>query len=310
MTTASAPAKIILFGEHAVVHGRPAIAVPVKSLRAQVRVEKAPPGEGISIVIPATRQRFRLGAEGNGENTLLYTTRLTLRRLNIKRLPDMVLVLDSDIPMGSGLGSGAAVSTALAQALATALDHPMPKPDLNDLVFEIEKAHHGTPSGIDNTTIVYQQPVYFIKGQPIEMLKIAAPFTLLIGDTGQGTPTYITVGDVRKLYEKDPARVTPMFERIGEITRTARAAIEQGTPEIMGALMNENHTLLQKLTVSSVALDVLCEAALQGGALGAKVSGGGRGGNMIALVREPEAAKVAEMLRSAGAVRVIKTRVG
>ncbi|MGF2075712.1 mevalonate kinase family protein, partial [Enterococcus casseliflavus] len=84
----------------------------------------------------------------------------------------------------------------------------------------------------------------------------------------------------------------PLFDRIGDITRTARTAIENGTPDSLGDLMNENHALLQQLTVSSLSLDVLCEAALQGGALGAKMSGGGRGGNMLALVKEDTADKV------------------
>ncbi len=303
MIKTSAPAKIILFGEHAVVYGQPAIAVPVSDLRAYVSAER-------------TRNGLKIFSVNKGEvvrvsrhniHPLAVTARLTLEKMGIHALPNLSMTLKSDIPMGSGLGSGAAVSTALARALCAAVNKPLSLEALNAVVYEVEKLHHGTPSGIDNTVVVYEQPVYFVRDQPLETFSIARPFTLLIGDTGIHASTKITVGDVRKLYESDPAHITPIFERIGELVRQARAAIETGQIEVLGPLMNENHALLRDLTVSSPPLDRLCRTAVEAGAMGAKLSGGGRGGNMLALVTEEDAARVTDSLLKNGAVRVMKT---
>jgi mevalonate kinase len=157
---------------------------------------------------------------------------------------------------------------------------------------------------------VYEQPVYFVRNQALELLQIARPFTVVIGDTGHKALTHVSVGDVRRLYEVDKSGIGAAFERIGAIASAARAAIEGGTPEALGALMNENHALLQRLTVSSPELDRLVAAALDAGAAGAKLSGGGRGGNMIALCAPEQAESVANALIASGAARVFITRIG
>ena len=307
----SAPAKIILFGEHAVVYGHPAIAAPVDTLRARARVEKAPPDSGVTILIPSIGQRLHVNPyEDTIDNTLTFTVRQTLETLEIAHHPDLIIILESDIPIASGLGSGAAVSAAIARALSHAIDRPFSDDALNDLVYTIEKRHHGTPSGIDNTVIVYEKPIYFVRGQPIESIKVAQPVMLLIADSGHATPTHITVGDVRRLHEKEPDQIGAIFGRIGALAQQARSLLESGNPESLGGLMIENHSLLQRLTVSSPALDLLCDAALEGGASGAKMSGGGRGGNMIALVNAKTRASTEKALRSAGARNIIRFDLG
>lgn len=311
MNQATAPAKIILFGEHAVVHGQPAIAVPVTSMRVAVEAQ-AGTSPGIKIIATDvhTTTEIDLSPPSEDDGTLVQTVKLVLQKLKVTSLPSVTLTLTSSIPMGRGFGSGAAVSAALAKALCAALDYDIPSAELNDLVYEVEKAHHGNPSGLDNTVIVYQKPVFFIRGQPLETFEIKKPFTLLIGDTGYSTPTYQTVGDVGKLYKSEPDRIGKVFDEIGEIARQARQHIETGTVESLGSLMVRNHDLLQKLTVSSIQLDFLCEAALEAGALGAKLSGGGRGGNMIALVADERRQSVVDALYAAGAENVTVTRVG
>ncbi len=316
---AEAPGKIILLGEHAVVHGQPAIAVPLSAVRAAVDIEAAPAGDGLTVRAPDLGAEVRLRADHDREtpadmpegwvNALVYPVQLGLQALELAP-PDLVLTVRSTIPIASGLGSGAAVAAALVRALGLAVGRPFALEALNALVFEVEKRHHGTPSGIDNTVIVYEQPVYFVRGQPPETFTIARAFRLLVGDTGQGSPTRIAVGDVRVLYEAEPERIGAVFARIGELVRAGRQAIETGAIEQLGPLMNENHALLRELTVSNAALDRLCAAALAAGAHGAKLSGGGRGGNMIALVDEHNAASVRQALEGAGAVRVIETVVG
>jgi mevalonate kinase len=266
--------------------------------------------EGLFIISNAHRQALQVTSlQRDHENSLAYALQLALRQLGHETIPRLTLKLKSDIPLGRGFGSGAAVAAALIRALALALGQPLDNDTLNPLVYEVEKKHHGTPSGLDNTVIVYERPIFFVRGQPIETLTIGQPFTLLIGDTGYGTPTSTTVGDVRRLLEAQPARINPILERIGALAHSARHLMQNGPIEGLGALMNENHELLQKLTVSSIELDVLCEAALEAGALGAKMSGGGRGGNMLALVHESHVLRVMSALERAGAARVIKTRL-
>ncbi|MEW6241308.1 MAG: mevalonate kinase, partial [Chloroflexota bacterium] len=225
------------------------------------------------------------------------------------KFPNLNINITSTIPVASGLGSGAAVTVALLRALSHHLNHPMTDEEVNAFAFEIEKLHHGTPSGIDNTVVTYAKPVYFVKGQPIEIFRAARPFTIVIGDTGILAPTKESVGDVRKLWETDKARWEKVFDEVGKLAEEARAHIERGKTKELGELMNRNHALLQEMTVSSPELDRLVEAARTAGALGAKLSGGGRGGNMIALVEPDLAEAVSRSLKEAGAKGAIVTAI-
>ncbi|MCB0100201.1 MAG: hypothetical protein KDE46_30930 [Caldilineaceae bacterium] len=133
--------------------------------------------------------------------------------------------------------------------------------------------------------------------------------TLVIGDTGIASPTSVTVGDVRRGWQAEPQRYETIFDAVGRIVYAARDAVQSGDVAALGRLMDENHALLHEMGVSSVELDRLCAAARQAGALGAKLSGGGRGGNMIALAREAEVESVEQALTAAGARRVVTTVV-
>ena len=307
MSTASAPGKIILFGEHAVVYGRPALAVPVTQVHADVDiVDSARPG--IWIEAPGVNLHAEL-------NTLPFDHPIAsvihnfLFLSRVSRFPNLEIKIMSTIPVASGLGSGAAVTVALTRALAAHLHHAMTDEEVNAFAYEIEKLHHGTPSGIDNTVVTYARPVYFVKEQPIETFKVGNPFTILIADTGILAPTKESVGDVRRLWMNDRSRWETVFDKIGEISFTARRAIETGKPELLGDLMNQNHAVLKTLTVSSPELDQLVEAALNAGAPGAKLSGGGRGGNMIALIEPEKAETVPQALKKAGATNIIITQI-
>jgi mevalonate kinase len=231
-------------------------------------------------------------------------------KLNIKNPPACTVYLQSTIPVASGLGSGAAVSVAIIRALSAFLGQPLPDETVNSLAFDIEKLYHGTPSGIDNTVVTYAKPVYFIQRKPIKTFHVGAPFTIMIGGTGISAPTKESVGSVRKLWQKNKPRYEKIFTKVGEIVWNARQAIERGDITELGKLMDANHALLQEMTVSCEELDNLVEAARKSGALGAKLSGGGRGGNMIALVEKDSAPAVARALSSAGAKRTILTQVG
>jgi mevalonate kinase len=307
LVKSSAPGKIILFGEHAAVYSRPALAVPVTQIHVDVEVLDSS-RQGIWVNAPS----IDLHAELNSlpADHPVGTAILKLfSRLGVSSPPALDISIESTIPVAAGLGSGAAVSIALIRALALHLSNPLPDEQVNSLAYEIEKLHHGTPSGIDNTVITYAKPVYFIKDKPIEIFKTGKPFTIVIGDTGIPAPTKESVGAVRRLRMHDQYTIENIFNEIAQIALIGRRSIESGKPELLGELMDQNHEYLQALTVSSPELDNLVDAARKAGALGAKLSGGGRGGNMIALVEQSQAELVAEALISAGAKRTIITEI-
>lgn len=301
----TAPGKVILFGEHSVVYGRPALAAPVTQVCATAIVREGPAGAGLVVDALDLQQRVRLDECGH---PLAEAARLTLRWLDLPE-PDWVVEVSSTIPIASGLGSGAAVSVALVRALAAAAHRQVPPEQASSLAYEVERLHHGTPSGVDNTVVAYGQPVYFVRGQAPAPFAIGRPFKLAIGDTGIASPTRVAVGDVRAAWQQEPERFEAMFDRVKDIVEAARQAISAGRPDELGPLMEANHQVLREMGVSSPELDALVRAARAAGAGGAKLVGGGRGGNMIALVTSENAAAVAAALRAAGAVRVIVTEV-
>ncbi len=310
IATASAPGKVILFGEHAVVYGRPALAVPVTQVRATVTIAPAT-RPGIFIEAPQVHLSARLDALSQHDPlaAAIYGFFSVLDSPPSLSEEGLEIRIASTIPVASGLGSGAAVTIALLRALSACFSHPLSDEQVNALAYEVEKLHHGTPSGIDNTVITYEQAVYFVRGRPMEMLRVGHPFLILIGDSGVRAPTRETVAEVRRGWEADGGKWESLFDQIGNIALAARRSIEGGEWQALGELMNRNHALLQEMHVSSPELDRLVEAARAAGALGAKLSGGGRGGNMIALVHPESTPQVARALEQAGARSVIQTRV-
>ena len=308
MTMGCAPGKVILFGEHAVVYGYPAIAVPVTEVQAQAVVEPGPAQQGVRVVAPDLDRRVVV-REASEDDPLACIVRRSLHAMHRSHEPDVTITVTSTVPIARGMGSGAAVSTAIVRALADHLHFWLPSQAISDLVYEVEVIYHGTPSGIDNTVIAFEKPVYFVKDVMREIFWVGRPFLLAVADTGIESPTRQVVGDLRRRYLADADRYRPLFEHAGQIAVEARAAISQGQIGPLGRLMDENHGLLQQMGVSCPELDRLVAAAREGGALGAKLSGAGWGGNMIALVSEETRGRVDLMLRLAGATNVIVTQV-
>jgi mevalonate kinase len=308
--TATASGKIILFGEHAVVYGEPAIAMPVQAFQARAVVTpeiNIPPG---TVLIDAPD--ISVSSDLNDlpdQNPLRAAIQQAAGNMNLARLPACRILITSTIPQASGLGSSAAISTALIRALAAFLGRRMTDDELSQAAFEVEKIHHGTPSGIDNSVVVYQQPVYYQKGLPMEFLSILNPISILIIASGSAGDTRQAVANVREGWLQEPEQFDQIFSEIGKITRQARELITQGNHESLGPLMDRNHTYLQDLGVSTPEIDHLAQIARNAGALGAKLSGGGLGGHLIALVNG-EADSIQERLLEEGAESVILTSVG
>ena len=317
--SASAPGKVILFGEHAVVYGEPAIAVPLTDLRARVTVSGTAPGTGSiidAVDIPDCAGRpggLRCRLEEMASNDPLravFAVAVGVVGGKDAGLGDVLVQVSSDIPIGRGLGSGAAVATAIVRALAAFNGRNLTTEQVSKAVFETEKLFHGTPSGIDNTVIAYETPIFFARGQlPIRM-KLPKPLRLVIGDAGEAPPTRDVVSFVCRRRQEAPSIYGGLFTSIGRIAREGRRAIEEGDIGLVGRLMNDNHEILQRLGVSSPGLDRLVKAAVAAGALGAKMSGAGWGGNMVALVDCGAEAQVASCLEASGADRVIVAEVG
>jgi mevalonate kinase len=207
------------------------------------------------------------------------------------------------------MGSGAAVCTAIVRALVAHYAWWLPSQAISDLVFQTEVILHGTPSGVDNTVVALEKPVYFVKDATRELFWLGKPFLLAIADTGIESSTRAVVEDLQSRHQADPDRYDELFDGVGRIAKRARRAMERGQEQVLGKLMDENHHLLQRMGVSCQELDRLVAAAREGGALGAKLSGAGWGGNIIALVTEQTRGRVDLMLRLAGATRVIITEV-
>lgn len=308
-TRATAPGKIILCGEHAVVYGYPAVAVPVMQVEAEATVE-AYDGEHTKLVLndegvivkPFTDDEEHL-------HPLSQAVHVVADHLTCD-IPPVTITLSSNIPIASGLGSGAATSAAIIRALLQFMEHDASDRLVSRLTFGVEKQFHGTPSGIDNTVVSFRQPVYFVRKQPenvVETFAIAEPVQLLVADTGLRSETKAVVADVRKVWQSSVGRYEAMFERCGMMAEGARQALATGNKQRLGLLMQENQAILQEIGVSSAEIDTLTSAAVKAGALGAKLSGAGRGGNVIALVTEETLPPVTAALINAGATSVLTT---
>ena len=310
-TTCSAPGKAILLGEHAVVYGRPAIAVPVGAVRATATI-CATNIPGVTIRALDTGDTYRCGQAGMDDTgQALCAIVAGMKSLDI--LPDdaaLDIAVTSTVPMARGMGSGAALATAVTRALDAHLSLALPPEQVSQIVYESERVFHGTPSGVDNTVIAYEQPVFYVKGRAPETFSVGAPLTLLIADSGIPSRTRDTVAAVRTRWQASPAEIEHVFDTIGDCVRQARTAISAGDPAALGVFMDQNQQCLRELGVSCPEIDALAAAAVDAGALGAKLSGGGGGGCMIALVTQQTQAAVEASLWRAGAASVIGTHVG
>lgn len=305
---AKASGKIILFGEHAVVYGQPAIAIPVDKVYATARIFPNVTGNTGDIHIQAPDIQLEANlADLPVAHPFAAAIQQTLAALAVEQPPALTLLISATIPIAAGMGSSAAITIAIIRALADFLGQPLSPEKISSLAFEVEKIQHGTPSGIDNHVIAHQKPVFFAHGKPIEHLQIEGSTHWVIADTGKKTPTRMTVADVRSQYAAEPKIFDAIFKRIGLITTQARPALIEGDVDRLGGLLDENQHLLDQLTVSSQSLENLIKAAKTAGAAGAKLSGGGRGGNMIALSRSADTQPIESALLAAGAVRVITT---
>ena len=308
--SSSACAKLILLGEHAVVYGQPALAIPFSGLKVRCVIEPGINGLTGTLHIKARELQLNQPLQVLPEdNFLRKAVELVLVELGVSQTPTCKLTVYSDIPISAGLGASAAIAVATMRALSAFLGHPLEKEMLNRLAFETERLMHGNPSGIDNTVIVYEQPILFRKGELIEFVYPSKNLHFLIADSGIKKATADTVAYLAQQRERNPQFIEAALEEIGRIALFGRKAFEQGDLSALGDAMNANQALLAQLDLSCEALEKLIVAARQAGALGAKLTGGGKGGNMLALVTPETQEAVRKALLSAGAVSIYQTNL-
>lgn len=345
--SASAPGKAILFGEHAVVYGRPAIAVPVHALQARAELTTSEVVEGGMLWIEApevgfsgavdlqlagsSSERADLRQPGGGSadedapkeppadpvaglalavERALEHFGATPEAIAGDRSVGLRLEIRSEIPVAAGLGSSAAVTVAVLRAAAEYLGESLPAGTAAELALKVEQHYHGTPSGIDSAVIAHGKPIYFVKGEQPTPLSVAAPITLVLADSGRAASTRQMVDGVRQRWEADRPGYEGLFDRIGAIAAEARRAIQSGQIAELGPLMSENQQLLEQLGVSTPQLEVLIAAAQAAGAPGAKLSGAGGGGLVMALATAETAEAIHDGLLAAGAARAFTTQIG
>jgi mevalonate kinase len=301
--------KVILFGEHFVVHGVPGIVSAIDSSTDAI-VTKAKSG--------LTVKDDRKTAKGYSEEKRLQQIESIERMLKAMELDSKTpldIWIGGSLPGFSGLGASAASSVAIARAINEEFSLNLSNDRINQIAYEAEIAYAGNPSGIDNTAATYGGLMWFKKnpagGQDlIERLKIQGPVEIVIGSTGKVANTKAMVEGVAERRKANPAKYDPLFSQAEDIAVAGRRALEAGTLEEVGELMNENHKILQGIGVSSVELDHLVEVALNQGAIGAKLTGGGGGGCMVALTPGKDLQeKVANAFKAEG-LEVLATKIG
>ena len=277
-----AHSKIILIGEHAVVYGYPAISLPLLEVEVTCRV------------VPATTP-WRLFEE----DTLSMAVYASLEYLNIKNAY-IRCQIDSAIPEKRGMGSSAAISIAAIRAVFDYYQAELPHDVLEILVNRAEMIAHMNPSGLDAKTCLSDQPIRFIKNVGFEELAMDLSAYLIIADTG----VYGHTREAIQVVESKGKEALPFLYALGELTQQAEEAIKARDAVMLGEILTKAHGNLREIGVSSLEADALVETALQHGALGAKMSGGGLGGCIIALVADyHQAQDLAERLEEKGAVQ-------
>jgi len=300
--------KAILFNEHFVVYGVPAIVSAI----GQYTVAKITPFEGSEFKFEDNRsatpsyKEDKLDQQKDSFDRIFKKMELENSKNGLK------LELSGNLYVASGIGASAASCVAIARALSEHFNLNLSDDEINDIAYEGEKGYHGTPSGIDNTASTFGGLIWFEKGENsiIEKIPLPNPVRIVMGNTGKVADTTAAVAGVRERKEKDTEKYKTVFNRAENIAYLAKRALQEENYKEIGKLMNENHKLLQQIGVSSRELDFLVSIAREQGALGAKLTGGGLGGNIIALTPGKDLQEnVANAIEKEG-FQVLKTTIG
>ncbi len=305
---ASAPAKIILLGEHFVVYGEPAVVSAIDR-RAYATVDYREDNRlsfrSVNLNLAGYFEKGIFNIEQGDERE----ARLKFEPLKLaiektlktqKEQPGLNVEIDSAIPVAAGLGSSAAVVSAVTAAVGDLLDLKLTKEDVFRITYEAEKVVHGTPSGVDPAISTFGGTLLFQIDTGFKPLEVKADIPLVIGDTGVERSTRVQIEKVRKMMDTYPRVADLLRKTAREVTLRAIDALNEGDLKTLGELMNINQALLYAIGVSGESLEWLINASKKAGALGAKLTGAGGGGCMIALAENEKLQQVSEAIMRAG----------
>lgn len=293
-----ATGKIILIGEHSVVYGKKAIAFPFAGVGIHTLVQANPTVHIQSKYFNGTLDEMKQVTSMHNLVSLIEMLKKDLE------LPNFCLNIKSTIPAERGMGSSAAVAVSIIRAIFDWQALPLDEKKLLKYVDYSEQIAHDNPSGIDAVATSGTQPILFEKSQPFETFQLNVDAYLLVADTGIKGQTRQAVKDVANLVQQKGASIRHIIDQLGDLTLEAKTAIVENQAEKLGQIMTASHRLLQKLTVSNHTLDQAVELALNHHALGAKLTGGGRGGCLIVLAKDLQNARfIQEKLISYGMKR-------
>ncbi len=300
--------KAILFNEHFVVYGIPSIVSAIGNYTVAKVEEYDKPGFKLADKRPATPKykEDKLDQQKESFELMFKKMGVDLSKKGVN------ITLEGNLFAASGIGASAASCVAVARALADSYELDLSDEQINEIAYEGEKGYHGTPSGVDNTASTYGGLIWFQKGEKnvIDRITLSNPVEIVIGNTGKVTDTKAAVDGVKQRKEKNLKKYQEIFDRAENIAYLAKRAIQDRAYTNLGKLMNENHKLLQQIEVSSRELDFLVSIARDAGALGAKLTGGGLGGNMLALTPGKDLQnKVATAIEKEG-FQTVKTVIG
>lgn len=305
LSHASAPGKAILTGEHSVVYGHGAVAMPVVERRLHAYIHAASPGYGTVFASEQMQAVARPGRTPNPLPSLTGVLQAVLDLAGHAGLPDWMICLRGNIPVAGGMGSSAAAACALARAVGDALSMPLSHEEVNRIVLDSEVVQHGNPSGVDNAVVVWEQPVWFERTAGPSRMQTKAKATFLLADTGVRASTAEAVAGVAARRHANVADYDRWLGEMGSLSLAVKDAVEEGNMDVLSDLLNRNQEYLRRIGVSHPACERLIEAALAGGASAAKVSGAGLGGLVLVLCGRDRQAELASRLEQAGAVDTV-----
>lgn len=299
----SAPGKCILFGEHAVVYGYPAIAMAL-SLNSTCSIEEIEENK-IEIILKNYNQSF---ISSNLEdflskippqfNQIGYCLKIINNRFNTKFKKIRIIISSSLFP-SSGLGSSASISAALIMAINEFYDLYLQKEEISKIAYEMEKIVHGTPSGIDNTICTFGNMIFFQKGK-YHFIEIPNDFLILITYTNVKHNTKEAIEQLRKLKNEQPVLCDLILERIGTYTEIAELELINGNLIEIGNLMNSNQKLLASLNLSNEVINEILKISFENGAFGSKLTGAGLGGCVISVGDKTTLKNLSSVLNNKG----------
>ncbi|QQR90903.1 MAG: mevalonate kinase [Myxococcales bacterium] len=299
--------KVILLGEHAVVYGKGAL---VCGLSRGVRAEPSH-ASNFSLHIQPWQLRIEHGTSIATKDSREHSVAEAFCKLIESYGPtraSVAITVTVDLEPSAGLGCSAALGVALVRAINKQLGIQENSHAIEARALEWEKVFHGNPSGVDTAAATYGGLLYFSPERNVETVSATSPFFLVIAHSGQSSLTKDMVSSVKHQHEKDPRRVGVVIDGIESLVLNAKSALEQGDLEKVGTYLSLNHALLSSLLLCTPKLDEMCERAKTAGALGAKVTGAGGGGCMLALCRaQGEANAVKQALSELSALCVIES---